>query len=70
MTFARVKELEAQVEKLQKNLKEYAVDSIMMEKYLHEKGLFDDFIKMAEHEILNEQAAILRRDFKVVDQNE
>lgn len=70
MTFTRVKELEVQVEKLQKDLKEYAANSMMMEKYLREKGLIDDYVKMAENEILEVQASILRRRFKVVDQNE
>ncbi|MBM7584993.1 tRNA isopentenyl-2-thiomethyl-A-37 hydroxylase MiaE [Bacillus pakistanensis] len=70
MTFVRIKELEAQVVQLQKELKAAKVDSLMMEKYIQEKGLIDDCVKMAENEILEVQADILRRHFKVVDQSE
>lgn len=40
---------------------------MMMEKYLRNKGLFKDYVNKGAQEILNIQADILRRDFKVVD---
>lgn len=67
MTFKRVKELEAQVEQLQKDWKVARVDSLMMESYLREKGLFDDYINTAALEIREAQAVVLRRRLKVVD---
>jgi hypothetical protein len=70
MTFTRVKELEAEVAALRKKLMYAEVDRMMMEKYLCEKGLTDNYVKMAENEILNTQAEILRRRFKVVEYDE
>jgi len=70
MTFTRVKELEAEVAALRKKLMSAEVDRMMMEKYLCEKGLTDDYVKMAENEILNTQAEILRSQFKVVEYDE
>ena len=66
MTFMRVKELEEQVTQLQKDLKAAKVDSLMMEKYLREKGLLDDYEEMAMREIRDVYAGMLRRDFKIV----
>ncbi|MEI2357447.1 hypothetical protein [Mesobacillus zeae] len=70
MTFKRVEELETEIDALEKKLKAAEVDRMMMEKYLHEKGLTHDYIKTAENEISEAQAGILRRKFKVVSQNE
>ena len=67
MTFTRVKELEAEAAKLRKKLMYTEVDRMMMEKFLLEKGLTDEYVKMAENEILDTQAEILRRRFKVVE---
>ncbi|MFY2157973.1 hypothetical protein ACOSZF_20400 [Cytobacillus firmus] len=66
MPFMRVKELEEQVTQLQKDLKAAKVDSLMMEKYLREKGLLDDYEEMAMREIRDVYAGMLRRDFKIV----
>jgi hypothetical protein len=69
MTFMRVKELEEQVKQLQKDLKAAKVDSLMMEKYLREKGLLDDYEEMAVREIRDVYAGMLRRDFKLVEKD-
>lgn len=70
MTFIRVKELEDQVKQLQKDLKAAKVDSLMMEKYLRENGLLDDYEQMAVREIRDVYAGMLRRDFRLVGKKE
>jgi hypothetical protein len=63
MTLARVKELENQVQLLKKELKETKVDNSMLNKYLNEKGLIDDYTYFAENRIREAQADILRKSF-------
>ncbi|MGD6879923.1 hypothetical protein [Bacillus infantis] len=70
MTFMRVKELEDQVKQLEKDLKAAKVDSLMMEKYLRERELLDDYEEMAMREIRDVYAGMLRRDFKLVENKE
>lgn len=70
MTFTRVKELEAQVEKLKKDLRDFKVENRLMEKYLRDKGLTDDFMHMGEMALREIQADMLRSQFKVVNAKE
>lgn len=67
MTFMRVKELEAQVAKLKKDLRNAEVEGMLMEKYLQQNGLMDDFMKMAELELREVHADMLRAHFKVIN---
>ncbi|MGG3887813.1 hypothetical protein [Metabacillus fastidiosus] len=67
MLFKRINELEDKVKELEQQLKIEKINYMLMEKYINENDLADDYNKMVNLQLNEAQAHVLRRKFKIVN---